>query len=264
MEWLRKYYHTVFYDRADQRVKDWLFMTSPWPIVAILTTYLLLIKFILPIYMRNKRPYNLKGVIKSYNVTMIVFNLVVAWGIATSGWTTTYHFGCVLPDYTTKPEPMRMLTFMWWTLTIKMTELLETAIFLLRKKNQQASFLHVYHHVISLVMIWCGVKYIGGGMASFPVMINSGVHVVMYCYYLLSADGSPRVKAYLHRYKKWLTIIQMVQFTILLAHALQAFLPSCPAPLTIAYMYLPNVLIVYYMFYEFFKKNYSENHKISK
>ncbi|VVC93658.1 unnamed protein product, partial [Leptidea sinapis] len=49
-----------------------------------------------------------------------------------------------------------------------------------------------------------------GGLTSFPAMLNNTVHVIMYSYYLLSAEGSPTVKAFLIRYKKWLTILQMI------------------------------------------------------
>lgn len=80
----------------------------------------------------------------------------------TSGWTTTYHFGCMLPDYSTNPEALRMLRFLWWTIVLKLLELTETIFFILRKKESQASFLHVYHHCSSFVIIWAGTKYVGG------------------------------------------------------------------------------------------------------
>lgn len=32
----------------------------------------------------------------------------------------------------------------------------------MRKKEEQASFLHIYHHVVSPILMWLGVKYIGG------------------------------------------------------------------------------------------------------
>ncbi|XP_028172124.1 elongation of very long chain fatty acids protein AAEL008004-like, partial [Ostrinia furnacalis] len=103
------------------------------------------------------------------------------------------------------------------------------------------------------------------GITSFSPMINNAVHVIMYSYYLLSAEGSPTIKTYLIRYKKWLTIMQMIQFTLMLVYSAQVFLPSCPAPLGVTFMYFPNVIFVYYMFYEFFKQNYqNEKAKLNK
>ncbi|XP_041984724.1 elongation of very long chain fatty acids protein [Aricia agestis] len=254
-------YHTLFYERADPRVADWPLMTSPWPLATIILLYLVTIKMVVPAYMRGRPAYELRSVMKWYNVVQIVANAVVSWGIFTSGWSTTYHLGCVLPDYSTNPEPMRMLRFLWWTIVLKILELVETVFFLLRKRERQASFLHVYHHCSTLVIIWSGTKYVGGGITSFAPMLNTAVHVIMYCYYLLSAEGSPTVKACLNRYKKWLTVMQMVQFTIMIIHAGQILLPSCPAPLGLAWLYFPNVIFVYYMFYNFFRENYCKGKK---
>jgi hypothetical protein len=37
------------------------------------------------------------------------------------------------------------------------------AFFILRKKFNQVSFLHVYHHCTMLLNWWMGVKYVAGG-----------------------------------------------------------------------------------------------------
>ncbi|RVE49170.1 hypothetical protein evm_006177 [Chilo suppressalis] len=237
-------------------------MTSPKPLVTIIATYLTIIKVVLPKFMRNRRAVDLRIVIKWYNIVQIIANAVATWGIMTSGWTTTYHFGCMLPDYSMKPEPLRMLRFLWWTFILKLLELMETVFFILRKKERQASFLHVYHHVSTLIITWAAVKYIGGGITSFSPMINNAVHVIMYSYYLLSAEGSEGTKACLRKHKKWLTVMQMVQFTVMLIYSSQVFLPSCPAPHGVSIMYFPNVIFVYYMFYDFFNKNYLKDENV--
>ncbi|CAH2235295.1 jg5865, partial [Pararge aegeria aegeria] len=100
-----------------------------------------------------------------------------------------------------------------------------------------------------------------GGITSFSPMINNAVHVIMYSYYLMSSEGSPKVKAVLIKYKKWMTIMQMIQFTLMLIYSAQVFLPSCPAPLGITFLYFPNVIFVYYMFYKFFRQNYIDYKK---
>ncbi|KAG6465729.1 hypothetical protein O3G_MSEX015351, partial [Manduca sexta] len=117
-------------------------MSTPWTVASIIAGYLTIIKIIVPWYMRGREPFELKTVIKWYNIIQIVANSVVTWGIMTSGWTTTYTFGCQLPDYSMNPEALRMLRFLWWTVIIKMLEMFETVFFLLRKKKHQASFLH--------------------------------------------------------------------------------------------------------------------------
>lgn len=48
-----------------------------------------------------------------------------------------------------------------------------------------------------------------GGIVRIPVMLNNMVHMVMYSYYLLSAMG-PGIQKKINSYKKYITIIQMV------------------------------------------------------
>lgn len=65
-----------------------------------------------------------------------------------------------------------MLTWFWWTMTLKVVELIETVFFVLRKKDNQVSFLHVYHHVGTLMIVWMGVKFAGGKIMN-PLFIES-------------------------------------------------------------------------------------------
>jgi len=48
-----------------------------------------------------------------------------------------------------------------------------------------------------------------GGIVRIPVMLNNMVHMVMYSYYLLSSMG-PGIQNKINSYKKYITIIQMV------------------------------------------------------
>lgn len=82
--------------------------------------------------------------------------------LLTSGWTTTLHLRCLMPDYSNDPEPVLMANWMWWAMFLKIPELMETVFFVLRKKNNQASFLHVYHHIINFSVMWIAVKYVAG------------------------------------------------------------------------------------------------------
>nr|KAF7437756.1 hypothetical protein H0235_000147 [Vespula pensylvanica] len=97
----------------------------------------------------------------------------------------------------------------WWALLTKLVDLIETGIFVLRKKNRQISFLHLYHHVSTVLLGWMFGKYYADGMGTFIPLVNCTVHVIMYTYYFLSTFG-PNVRKVIHRYKFLLTITQMV------------------------------------------------------
>jgi hypothetical protein len=57
---------------------------------------------------------------------------------------------------------LQMARWVWWVLILKITELADTVIFVLRKKHDQASFLHVYHHTATLLLAWISCKYAPG------------------------------------------------------------------------------------------------------
>jgi len=101
-----------------------------------------------------------------------------------------------------------MARAVWLYYIAKITELLDTVFFVLRKKQRQISFLHLYHHTLMPVCAFIGVKYFAGGHGTLLGFINSFIHIIMYAYYLLSAMG-PAVQKYLW-WKKYITILQIV------------------------------------------------------
>lgn len=80
--------------------------------------------------------------------------------------------------------------------------------FVLRKKDSQVTFLHLYHHSLTPLETWICVKFIAGGHGTLGNLINNAVHVIMYTYYLVSAMG-PEYQKYLW-WKKHLTTVQLV------------------------------------------------------
>lgn len=83
--------------------------------------------------------------------------------LATSGWIQgDYNFGCQPIDYSDNPKAMRAVYAFFWFYLLKLTELLETVFFALRKKFNQVSNLHLYHHVSTLCFAWIGCKFLAG------------------------------------------------------------------------------------------------------
>lgn len=57
---------------------------------------------------------------------------------------------------------MRMARGCWWYYFSKFTEFTDTIFFVLRKKNNQVSTLHVIHHGCMPMSVWFGVKFTPG------------------------------------------------------------------------------------------------------
>ena len=59
---------------ADPRVRDWLLMSSPAPTLIICLAYLLVVRVLGPMFMKNREPYSLKYPMLAYNLFQVLFN----------------------------------------------------------------------------------------------------------------------------------------------------------------------------------------------
>lgn len=119
-----------------------------------------------------------------------------------------FSFKCTPVDYSYDEFALFSLNITWLYLVNKLMDLLDTVFFVLRKKTQQITFLHVYHHIMMCVLSLVGARYMGGGHSVFIGILNTFVHVWMYTYYLLAAYDSSYQKNIW--WKKYITILQLV------------------------------------------------------
>ena len=143
-----------------------------------------------------------------------------------------------------------MASVSWLFYVSKFIELLDTLFFILRKKINQITFLHVFHHGIMPVTWYFGIRFVPGGLGSFHALINCIIHVFMYFYYGLSACG-PQFQKYLW-WKKYMTKMQMIQFIIVMAHSSQFFFIPCDYPIIFSYWICSYALIFMIFFSNFY------------
>jgi elongation of very long chain fatty acids protein 7 len=104
-------------------------------------------------------------------------------------------------------------------------------------------------------IVWWGVKFMPGGHSTFFAFLNTFVHIVMYTYYMIAAIG-PEMQKYLW-WKKYLTILQMVQFAVVFVHAFQLlFHNPCNYPLSFVYWILAHSVLFLVLFGGFYKDTY--------
>jgi hypothetical protein len=65
----------------------------------------------------------------------------------------------------------RVINIYWVFLASKIVEFMDTAFMILRKKQNQVTFLHVFHHVSVLNIWWAVVLFIPGGQCKFNNVI---------------------------------------------------------------------------------------------
>lgn len=254
------WYHYFNEELADDRTKDWILINSPSILLVSTISYLYFVLRCGPRYMENKKAYSLKTTIRIYNVFQIVANAVIVYHIFEVGWYRDRFFYCRPIDYSITPQTMKIASVMWYLLILKLIDYVETAFFILRKKQRQVSFLHLYHHVSTVVIAWLCGKYTLTGMILTVPVINCTIHVIMYSYYLAASFG-PSVQKYLNKIKPLITIMQMVQFVLLILYVSQAYIPGCTNVTFIPTVMLVNLLINFYLFYQFYQESYVKKAK---
>nr|XP_048692096.1 elongation of very long chain fatty acids protein 7-like isoform X2 [Caretta caretta] len=193
-------------ENGDPRTDPWLLVYSPLPVTLLFTLYLVFVA-LGPRLMRKWEPLRLKGLLTAYNLTLVALSIYMFYEFLVTSVLANYSYLCQPVDYTQSKLGMRMARVCWWFFFSKVIELLDTVFFILRKKPEQVTFLHVYHHGTMLFNWWAGVKYVPGGQAFFIGMLNSFVHIFMYLYYGLASLG-PQMQRYLW-WKRYLTILQL-------------------------------------------------------
>ncbi|XP_046353443.1 elongation of very long chain fatty acids protein 4-like [Haliotis rufescens] len=242
-------YYQDSLDRGDPRVSGWLLMDSPVPSVVIFLLYLLVV-WLGPRIMAGRKPVNLKLVLIPYNFGLVALSCYMFCEFVVTSTLSHYSFLCQPVDYSDSPLALRMAQVCWWFFFSKIIELLDTVFFILRKKNDQVTFLHVYHHCTMIANWWLGVKYVAGGQSFFVAMLNSGVHIAMYLYYALSCLG-PHMQKYLW-WKKYLTRLQLTQFLAFVVHTGYNLMTDCDFPrgFNIAvFLYALSLILLFGNFY---------------
>lgn len=239
---------------GDPRVENWMMMKSPMKTIGFMFTYLLALRLIKE-NMANKKPFELRAFLIVYNFFQVCGSFYIFVELLTVAYLSNYSLVCQPVDYSTDPLAMRMLSVLWYYYMSKLIDFVDTICFALRKKENQITFLHVFHHFTMFPYGWLGLKYVGGGQTFFLCMLNSFVHTVMYGYYGLSALG-PSVQKHLW-WKKYLTQLQLVQFFAVMTHSIvNVFAKDCSFPKGFSLSYLVYGMIITGFFANFYMQSY--------
>ncbi|KAM3961926.1 very long chain fatty acid elongase 4-like [Aphomia sociella] len=233
-------------------VDKWFLMESPIPILTTWVMYLLFVLKIGPETMKKRQAFDLRNVIILYNVVQVITSfMLLKMGISLLRPVGYVHITCVHDDGTKRNIAWGIYCYFLG----KLSELLDTVFFVLRKKQNQVSFLHVYHHSLMLWCSWFILKLEPSYSTVFLGTLNSFVHVVMYTYYGLSAY--PSLTKYLW-WKKYITSLQLTQFFMVVVHTLaNCVFTDCPPSYILLYVIVLNSLFFIYLFGDFYVKSYN-------
>ena len=202
-------------------------------------------------FMENRDPYPIRPYIFTYNLYQCLLN---AWNVAAfvNEVYSNPHYTSMWGNVAQPGVLGYRISFLVWVHYInKYVELLDTLFMILRKKNNQISFLHCYHHVL-LIWSWFMVcKVESRGDTYFGASVNSFIHVIMYGYYTLALLNVPCP------WKKWITNMQMLQFAVCLVHSVYViYKGNAPILLPLGQMFVMLNMLV--LFGNFYAKTYSK------
>jgi len=252
-----------FWDLRDTRLDGWFLMSSPWPVLAICILYWFIVRIVGPRFMRDRPPYDVQKIMIVYNFCQTFFSLWIFSGTCYFFLTGRYNWICQPVDYSENYDGYYAANITWWYFFSKFTDFFDTVFFVLRKKFNQCSTLHVVHHGIMPFTTWWVTRFVGGGHSIFAGFLNMGIHVIMYFYYLMSAMG-PEVQKYLW-WKKYLTSMQLVQFVLVFIHAMVPIFYDCNFPKVFSYVILSHGAMFFVLFTNFYIQAYmKKGSKVSK
>ncbi|XP_063701989.1 very long chain fatty acid elongase 7-like [Culicoides brevitarsis] len=210
--------------------------------------------------MANRKPFQLQKLMVVYNAVQVMISFALVLPAINYCYVFgTYSLTCEPVDRSRSPIAMKIARSVYWYYLAKLTELLDTVFFVLRKKDNQVSFLHIVHHGGMPIFAWYVTKYIPGGQIMLTGALNSVVHVIMYTYYMIAAMG-PKYQKYLW-WKKYITTIQLIQFVMAAIHFSLIFVFDCGFPRYVGLVALPNAFFMFDMFSDFYKAAYKQKMK---
>lgn len=118
----------------------------------------------------------------------------------------TYITGCI------SPSPA-LVTVNLCCLANKFMDLVETVFFVLRKKDSQVSFLHLYHHIVVIYYGYMSFIEAPGGLQLIAGSVNCFVHALMYAYYFCSMYDRDMLGKWMD-FKRRITQLQLVSVCV--------------------------------------------------
>lgn len=92
-------------------------------------------------------------------------------------------------------------------------------------------------------------------MAVYIAIVNSFVHIVMYSYYFMSSIKDPAVRKVANKVKPFITILQLLQFGVIITHCTVAVLPDCDSSYFF-HIQIVNFVVLTYLFGRFFVESF--------
>lgn len=133
-----------------------------------------------PKFMKHRMPFNVTNLLRWYNVFQVVICSTFVTRCYFLGFDFRHLWRCESFDFLT-PEQVKELTIGTWIfLFLRLFEFVETIFFILRQKKNQVSFLHVYHHITVVLLMWVYITCDTGEKFWMKSLISFRDHILSF------------------------------------------------------------------------------------
>ncbi|CAM9730777.1 unnamed protein product [Pylaiella littoralis] len=159
----------------------------------------------------------------------------------------------ILPCAPYDAENPPVANLLWLFYVSKILDFMDTVFIVLKKSWRQLSFLHYYHHCTIFLFYWLNVNAGYDGDVYLTIVLNGFIHTVMYTYYFVSMHTKDIW------WKKYLTLMQMVQFVCMTTQAFYLLGTGCTTyPRRIVIVYAAYIMSLLFLFAQFYVNSYSK------
>lgn len=194
---------------SQKAIKNSIFLSGvPWKIIGTIVFYILMILYSF-YWMRNRRAFRMNKIVMIYNGMMSLLNVAV---IFFCFWMTNYDLKILSirlsEDDNANYTQGVSVNVMELLLITKFLDFLDTFILILRKKTNQLTSFHFFHHALTPILGYFLYMVIFKLPIFMTIIVyNLGEHVLLYTYYFLYELGYCN-----HRFKKLISFYQLFQF----------------------------------------------------
>jgi GNS1/SUR4 family len=107
-----------------------------------------------PKFMKTRQPYNLLNIIRGYNIFQLIACSIFVIQSYLYGFDFRFLWRCQSFEFISQEKQDLINLGTWFFLGLRLLEFIETVFFILRKKQNQASFLHIYHHISTVILMY--------------------------------------------------------------------------------------------------------------
>ncbi|CAG7821571.1 unnamed protein product [Allacma fusca] len=225
----------------DARTQDLFLMSSFWNVTILIVSYLFVIYWVGPAFMsRFSEPLDTYSYLVWHNLFLVIANALFGLSLLACLVYSNQNLLC---------EPVRqgdvasdlIAYLMYALLLLKIFELGDA--FALVCKKLDPPFILIFHHVTIVAVVWVGVKYGPGGSATFPTLLNSLIHVLIYLHFKYGRRHLSQQQS-----RKIFILIYFVQFIVVTFLSGSAMYYKCGYPdwvAAVSILYNITLMLVY-------------------